>query len=46
MGEKLISKNHLTAATDYLLLGVTLENRKNRGMILEKFKSGSRPGIW
>jgi hypothetical protein len=44
MGEKLISKNHLTPAPTSFSLKFRLKINKNQGMILGKFQSGARPG--
>jgi hypothetical protein len=44
MGEKLISKNHLTPASDCFFSGFRSKIGKNKEMILGKFQSGSRPG--
>jgi hypothetical protein len=43
MGEKLISKNHLTPAPPPFLLRFRSKINKNKGMILGKFESGARP---
>jgi hypothetical protein len=46
MGEKLISKNHLTPALISFFSGFRSKINKNNGMILGKFESGARPGTW
>jgi hypothetical protein len=46
MGKKLISKNHLTPRPTSFSYDVSLKNKKNHGVILGKFQSGSRPGTW
>jgi hypothetical protein len=45
MGEKLISKNDLTPTRISFFSGFRSKINKNKGMILEKFESGARPGI-
>jgi hypothetical protein len=44
MGEKLISKNHLTPAPTYFSFEVSLKNQQKSGNDLGKFESGARPG--
>ncbi len=46
MGEKLISKNHLTPAPPPFLSRFCSKINKNKGMIFGKFQSGARPGTW
>jgi hypothetical protein len=46
MGEKLISKNHLTPPLIIFFSDFRSKINKNQGMILEKFQSGARPGTW
>jgi hypothetical protein len=43
MGEKLLSKNHLTPVPPPFF-EILLKINKNKGMILGKFQSGARPG--
>jgi hypothetical protein len=44
MGEKLISKNHLTPTLISFFSGLSSKINKDWGIILGKFQSGSRPG--
>jgi hypothetical protein len=44
MREKLILKNHLTPALISFFSEFRSKINKNKGMILGKFESGSRPG--
>jgi hypothetical protein len=43
MGEKLISKNHLTPPLPALLSKFRSRINENQGMVLGKFQSGARP---
>jgi hypothetical protein len=46
MGEKLISKNHLTPPLISFFSEFRSKINKNNRMVLRKFQSGARPGTW
>jgi hypothetical protein len=46
IGEKLISKNHLTLALISFFSGFRSKISKNKEMIWGKFQSRARPGTW
>jgi hypothetical protein len=43
MGEKLVSKNHLTPTPDFSFSEFRSKIGKNKKMILGKFQNGARP---
>jgi hypothetical protein len=46
MGEKLITKNHLTPPLISFFSEFHSKKCKNKEMILGKFQVGARPGTW